>query len=101
MPEARADHHILANCQLIQWADDLVRSRHTHLGELVRFESRYIFFAEYNTSAFGWINAVDGVEKRRLARAVRTDQSKDLTLWQIERHFGKCLQSAKAFGDRL
>ena len=63
MPEARAHHDILPNRKFVQRPDDLMRARHSHAGQLVRFETSHIPVAEDDASLFRRVNAVDGVEE--------------------------------------
>ncbi len=76
-------------------------ARHPHAGMMVGFYGGHIFLAEDDASFFGGINAVDGVEQRGFAGAVRPDQPEDLAFREIKGHICERLQTAKAFGYPL
>src|SRR5207249_373873 len=94
-----ADHHVLEHGQVWEGADDLERSPDTAPAERARKQACHRLTAEAHLSVIGNEEAVEHVEERRLACAVRPDDAEDFALLDVEAHVGERLQSEKRLRD--
>jgi hypothetical protein len=92
---------IIDHCQVVKESNILkcagdTQSRH-YFGLPAADGNGAILFGKYN-SACGWfLNTGNTIKKRRLAGAVRSDKTNDLTAVDVKADILKGLQAAKAF----
>ena len=99
--KAAANRDIVQCRHLVQWLHDLVSACHPRVHQFVRRPSRDVLSGKRKRPAVVGIYAVDNVEQRGLARAVRADESENLALVQGEADVGDRQQPAEPFRDSL
>ena len=92
-PEIVADRHRLEHLQ------ELKRAGQARLGPAVRPPAADVAVVEFDASLVRSVLTQDAIEQRRLSASVRTDDSEDLTLPEIERHIVDRLDAAERLGD--
>jgi hypothetical protein len=95
----RVDHHVLQHRHPSERPRDLERARDSPPRDRVGGEPIEAIVAQTDLAAVGWCEAADHIEERRLARAVRSDETGDRALADGQRASGERLDTAEALGD--
>src|SRR4051812_24472393 len=86
---------VLDRSRALDHADVLERPAEAHRGLLVRRQIGDVLAPVAHPAVVGPIEAGDAVERRRLAGAVRADESDDLPLPDRHREVVECLKTAE------
>src|SRR5450830_1577178 len=95
----RGDHDVLEDREAGEGLDDLERPGQAEVTDGVRLQAVDPAPLEQDRAAGRRVIAVDEVEDRRLAGAVRTDETQDVALLEREGHVADRLQTAEALRD--
>ena len=94
-----AHHDVFQQRHLLEDADVLERACDAHLRDLVRLSADQVLAIERERPARGCEQAGDQIEHRRLAGAVRADQTEDAALRHVNVDVLQDRQAAKALGN--
>ena len=97
--EVGADHDVLAHADLGERLGDLEGAHHAGGADAMRRQAGDVLAVEGDAAGIGRVEAGDGREQRRLARAVGPDQADDLALAHVERGLVDGLQAAERLGE--
>ena len=81
----RADHHVFEHCEPRKESEVLERPRDASVGDFVGVDCQQVFAIEHDLTGIRFVDPRHDVEQRRLAGAVRADQTADLVLIDRER----------------
>src|SRR5664279_3485815 len=98
-PAERRDHDVLEDRQAREGFDDLERPGETAATDLVRLEAVDPLALEEDLSGRERKIAVDEIEDRRLAGAVRPDEAEEVAFFDRERHVADGLEAAEPLRD--
>ena len=91
-------HDVVDHAHALEQGEVLEGARHAHLGHLTRVHVLERLPAQRDRALLRLVDAVDAVEHRALARAVRADDGAYLVLADIEADVGQRLHAAEARG---
>ena len=94
-----ADHDIFEQRHFLEYANILESAGDATLGNLVRRHLADVFAIKNDLARGGTQQAGNQIEDGSLAGAIRTDQTKDATLWHMELNSLQYLQAAKVLAD--
>ena len=96
--EVGADHDVLAHADLGERLGDLEGAHHAGGADAMRRQAGDVLALEGDTAGIGRVEAGDGREQCRLARAIGADQADDLSLAHVERGLVDRFQAAERLG---
>ena len=97
--QVAAGHDVVEHAHALEQRQVLERARHAHLGDLARVHVPEGLAAQADRALLRLVDAVDAVEHRALAGAVRADDGADLVLADVEADVGQRLDAAEAKAD--
>src|SRR6185437_2261484 len=83
-PEIGSDDDVVGNRHARKGAHDLERSRYASFAEFVRLARKHVASLDQDFTSVGSQKAVQQIEQRGLACAVRTDDAQDLVSVELE-----------------
>ena len=96
-----AGHDVVEHAHALEERDVLERARDAFARRRVRLDVLPLGAVEDDAAGLWVVHAVDDVEHRALAGAVRSDDRADLVLADVERDVGQRLHAAERQRDRL
>src|SRR6185369_1292861 len=99
--QVAAGHDVLEHAHALEEREVLERARDAHLGDATRVHVRERSPAQLDRALLRLVDAVDAVEHRALAGAVRADDRADLVLADVEADVGEGLDAAEAQAEVL
>src|SRR5215211_3056980 len=97
----RADEDVVEHRHALKQLDVLERPGDAEPDDGVGGDAEDVLARERDAAGVRRVEASDHVERRRLARAVRADQPRDLALVERERHVVESNNAAEASRDRV
>ena len=98
-PQVAPGHDVVEHAHALEQRQALEGARDAHLGDLARVHVREGPAAQADRALLRLVDAVDAVEHRALAGAVRADDRADLVLADVEADVGERLDAAEAQAD--
>ena len=92
-------HDVVEHAHALEEREVLEGARDAHLGHLARVHVAEGLAAQADRALLRLVDAVDAVEHRALAGAVRADDGADLVLADVEADVGQRLHAAEAQAD--
>ena len=98
-PDLGGDENVLTYAERPEQLEVLERARDTEAGSLSRPRVGDVAFVEGERAGDALLQSGDGIEDRRLARAVRTDEAGDAAAFDVEVDVGHGVVAAEAHGE--